>query len=479
MRYLVLVIETMATVCGLAPAGSATPLSTRPLAEVQVESGVLSGLEEGAVQAFLGIPYAEPPVGALRWRPPRSPAPWTGTLAADHFSASCMQRPRSGGPWTPEYRFVGPISEDCLTINIWTPAKTGSERLAVMMWIHGGSFKSGSGSVPIYDGRKLAARGIVVVTLNYRLGVLGFLAHPQLTAESEQHVSGNYGLMDIIAALKWVQRNIAAFGGDAQRVTLAGQSAGAYAVDLLKASPESSALFQRVITESGSAGRDIRWRNLNEAESRGARFLQALALPSIDALRQVPASKLYAPDNSGDAAPDGNFPPIADGVTIPSAGSAGSAAKLDDIAALSGFNADEHGSSRGSMNRAARLATSNSARATLVEWGRRRSAHSHMPLYLYLYDHAEPGTDSARWGAFHGAELPYVFDTLDAAPDRPYNTADRQIAYRMAGYWVNFVSTGTPNGRGLPNWPAFDAAAPAVMEIGDRYAILSSRSSRP
>jgi len=474
MSSLAAVIATMAMACGLAPAASAAPPSSGPMADALVESGVLSGVNEGDVEAFLGIPYAEPPVGSLRWRPPRSPAPWAGTRAADHFSASCMQRPRSIGPWTPEYRSVGPLSEDCLTINVWTPAKSGTERLAVMVWIHGGSFKSGSASVPLYDGRKLAARGIIVVTLNYRLGVLGFLAHPQLTAESGQRVSGNYGLMDIIAALKWVQRNIAAFGGDAQRVTLAGQSAGAYAVDLLEASPDATALFHQVITESGSAGRDIRWRSLNEAQIRGARYLQALAASSIDALRQVPAAQLYAPDNRGDAAPDRNFPPIEDGVTILGEGAARSAANLADTAALCGFNADEHGSLRASMNRMARLAASKGARAVLAEWGRRRSARSRTPLYLYLYDHAEPGPDSATWGAFHGAELPYVFDTLDAAPDRPFGAVDRKIAERMAGYWVNFVATGTPNGRGLPQWPAFDAAAPAVMEIGDRYAILSS-----
>ncbi len=440
------------------------------MAGARIESGLLAGVNEGDVEAFLGIPYAEPPEGSLRWRPPRSPAPWAGTRAADHFSASCMQRRRSAGPWTPEYRPVGPLGEDCLAINVWTPARTATERLAVMVWIHGGSFKSGSASTPIFDGRKLAARGIIVVTLNYRLGVLGFLAHPQLSAESAQRVSGNYGLMDIIAALGWVQRNIAAFGGDAQRVTLAGQSAGAYAVDLLEASPDAAALFQQAITESGSAGRDIRWRSLNEAQIRGVRYLQALGRSSIDALRRVPASRLYAPDSRGEAAPDRSFPPIVDGVTIPGEG----AVDIADIAALCGFNADEHGSLRASMNRSGRLAASKGARAVLVEWGRRRSARSSTPLYLYLYDHAEPGPDSATWGAFHGAELPYVFDTLDAAPDRPFVAVDREIAERMAGYWVNFVKTGTPNGRGLPQWPPFDAAAPAVMEIGDRFATLSS-----
>ena len=466
-----LMIATVVIVGAPAPAGSPTALPTKPLPEVRVESGMLSGLTEGPVQAFLGIPYAAPPVGALRWHAPQAPATWTGTLAADHFSASCMQRPQSGGPWTNEYRIPGPISEDCLTINIWAPAKTGNEHLATMVWIHGGSFKTGSGSVPIYDGRKLAARGIIVATLNYRLGVLGFLAHPQLTAESEQHISGNYGIMDIIAALKWLQRNIAAFDGDPQRVTIAGQSAGAFAADILEASPAARGLFHGVIAESGSTGRTIHWRSLIDAQERGERYLQALSLLSIDALRQVPATQLYAPAKSGDAAPDRNFPPIADGVTIMSESDAGPAANPIDIAALTGLDADEHGSLHASMSIAARLSMSKRARATLVEWGRRRAAHHQTPLYLYLYDHVEPGPQSTRWGAFHGSEIPYVFDTLDAAPGRPYTRLDREVAQCMAGYWVNFVNTGNPNGPGLPHWPAFDAAAPAVMEIGDRQAI--------
>ncbi len=469
MRYLAFVIATMITIGGLAPAGSAAVLPTKPVPEVQVDSGVLSGLGEGSVNAFLGIPYAAPPMGALRWRAPQPPASWTGTLAADHFSPSCMQRPRSGGPWTHEYRIPGPISEDCLTLNIWTPAKTGNERLAAMVWIHGGAFKSGSGSVPIYDGRTLAARGIIVVTLNYRLGVLGFLAHPQLSAESERKVSGNYGLMDIIAALQWLQRNIAAFGGDAQRLTIAGQSAGAFAVEILETSPLARGLFHQVIAESGSVGRDIHWRSLSEAERRGVRYLQARLQPSIDTLRQVPAAQLYAADSSGDAAPDQNFPPIADGITLPSTNDAASAVELD-VATLTGLNADENGAFHASMSAAARLAASRASRATLLDWARRRASQCQTPLFLYLYDHIEPGAEAARWGAFHAAEIPYVFGTFKAAPQRPYRAVDRQVARRMAGYWINFVKSGIPNGPGLPHWPAFDAAAPAVMEIGDRYA---------
>jgi para-nitrobenzyl esterase len=339
-----------------------------------------------------------------------------------------------------------------------------------MLWLHGGSFKTGSGSVQIYDGRKLAARGIIVATLNYRLGVLGFLAHPQLTAESAQHVSGNYGIMDIIAALEWMQRNIAAFGGDPRRVTIAGQSAGAFAIDILEASPAARGLFHGVIAESGPTGRTIHWRGLSEAEERGERYLKALSLPSVDALRQVPATQIYALDKSGDAAPDHNFPPIADGVTLPSDGDSGSAG-LPDIPTLTGLAADEHGPVHASSSAAARLAASRYARATLLEWGRRRAAHNQKSLYLYLYDHVEPGPESARWGAFHGSEIPYVFDTLDAAPDRRYGRADREVAHRLGGYWVNFVNSGNPNGPGLPHWAAFDAAAPAVMEIGDHYAV--------
>ena len=464
-------MTTLVGACGLASGAGAAAVPNRRSPEVRIESGVISGRNEGSVQVFLGIPYAAPPKGTLRWRAPQPPAPWTGTLAADHFSASCMQRPQSGGPWTSEYLIPGPVSEDCLTINVWTPAKTGDERLAAMVWIHGGSFKSGSGSVPIYDGRRLAARGIIVVTLNYRLGVLGFLAHPQLTAESGQHVSGNYGIMDTIAALKWLQRNIAAFGGDPQRITIAGQSAGAFAADILKASPAAGGLFNGVIAESGSAGRAIHWRTLSEAEDRGARYLLAWTAPSIDALREVPAAQLFALDAGGDAAPDSNFPPVADGVLIANEGAAGSTPDLSDVATLTGFNADEHGSLRASMSAAARLSASKRARATLVEWGRRRAARSSTSLYLYLYDHVEPGPDAARWGSFHGSEIPYVFDTLEAAPDRPYGRLDRRVVRRMAGYWVNFVNTGNPNGPGLPQWPAFDPAAPAVMEIGDRHAL--------
>ena len=452
----------------LAPTGSAAALP-QPFSEVRVEGGVLSGLNEGAVQAFLGVPYAAPPLGPLRWRAPQPPASWDGTLAADHFSPSCMQRPGAGGPWTHEYRIPGPISEDCLTVNIWTPAKTGRERLATLVWIHGGAFMSGSGSVPIYDGRTLAASGIIVVTLNYRLGVLGFLAHPQLTAESERQFSGNYGLMDMNAALQWLQRNIAAFGGDAQRVTIAGQSAGAFAVEFLETSSVARGLFHQVIVESGSAGRPPSWRSLSDAERRGARYLQARTLSSIDMLRQVPASQLYAAGNDGDAAPDRNFPPIADVVTLPRDSGATSAGQLADVATLTGLNADENGSYVATKSASARLGASKAARTTLLGWARRRAAQCRTPLYLYLYDHIEPGAESARWGAFHSAEIPYVFGTLEAAPQRPYSTADHEVARRMTSFCVNFVKTGNPNGPGLPHWQTFNAAAPAVMEIGDRY----------
>ena len=467
----VLVIAASLAFCGVLAPRSAMALPLKPSPEVRVEGGILSGIDQGPVRAFLGIPYAAPPLGDLRWRAPQPPASWSGKKAAVRFSASCMQRRQSGGPWTSEFRPRGPLSEDCLTINIWTPAGTATPPLAAMVWLHGGSFKTGSSSVPIYDGRHLAARGIIVATLNYRLGVLGFLAHPQLTAESELHVSGNYGLLDIIEALQWLERNIAAFGGDPKRVTIAGQSAGAFAVELLEAAPAARDLFQQAIAESGPTGHPIQWRGLAEAELRGTRYLQARGLASIDALRHVPATRLYAPGSRGDAAPDRNFPPIADGVIVPGDGATASG-EYHDIATLAGFNVDERGSHQAAAGIAARLAGSKGARDTLIEWGRRRAMHCRTSLYLYLYDHVEPGPQSARRGAFHGAELPYVFDTLDVADHRPFSAADREVAERMAGYWVNFVRSGTPNGPGMPNWPAFDAAAPAIMEIGDRLTAL-------
>lgn len=263
--------------------------------KVRVASGELSGLmnADGSVAMFKGIPFAAPPLGALRWRPPKPVAPWQGVFKADHFGANCMQDEiHELLPWTMEYQPQGPLSEDCLFLNIWTPETKADSKLPVLVYIHGGAFHGGSGNVPVHDGEALAKTGIVVVTINYRLGVLGFFSHPDLTAESDQHTSGNYGLLDQIAALQWVKQNIAAFGGDPAQVTIAGQSAGAFSVQALIASPLAKGLFRAAIAESGLGvgGRSV--PTVKEAEKVGSAVAKAAKAKSLRELRALPATTL-------------------------------------------------------------------------------------------------------------------------------------------------------------------------------------------
>ncbi|HWA85919.1 MAG TPA: carboxylesterase family protein, partial [Opitutus sp.] len=267
-----------------------------------------------AITVFKGIPYAAPPTGALRWRPPAPPLPWSGVRRADTFGPSAMQADvRSFGPWTGEYMFRNNVSEDCLTLNVWTPARNSGERHAVFVWIHGGAYFSGSGEVLLYDGEGLAQKGVVVVTINYRLGVFGFLAHPGLTAESPHHASGNYGLMDQIAALRWVRENIAAFGGDPHRITVGGQSAGADAVLHLLVSPEARGLFDRAIAQSGPWRHSANDPTLAEAEAEGAKFAAAIGAPSLAELRALPAAELLARYQAHEF----RFRPDVDGWVVP------------------------------------------------------------------------------------------------------------------------------------------------------------------
>jgi len=256
---------------------------------VKVDGGQISGTAATGVRVFKGIPFAAPPVGDLRWTPPQPVARWNGVRPADTFGAECVQEPYPAG--SPYARPVQPTSEDCLFLNVWTAAKAGDRR-PVMVWIHGGAWTRGSGSVASYDGTALAKKGVVVVTTNYRLGVFGFLAHPELTAESPQHASGNYAILDHVAALKWVQRNISAFGGDPGRVTIFGESAGSWSVNTVQATPLAAGLFHRAIGESG--GQFARTASLAEAEKAGAAFAAAAGAGSIKALRAVSADKLVS-----------------------------------------------------------------------------------------------------------------------------------------------------------------------------------------
>ncbi|HEX5084247.1 MAG TPA: carboxylesterase family protein, partial [Blastocatellia bacterium] len=312
--------------------------STRTVNDtVRVEGGLLEGVPSSgsSVHVFKGIPYAAPPVGDLRWRPPQPPAKWEGVRKADEFSDSCAQNlARSRNPWTAEFMSQSQAGEDCLCLNVWTAAKTGGERRPVFVWIHGGAFTEGSGEVAVYDGAELAKKGLVVVTINYRLGVFGFLAHPELTKESSRNASGNYGLLDVVAALEWTHKNIAAFGGDPRRVTVAGQSAGAFAVHALMASPLAKGLFHRAIAQSGS-GLGRRNRDLAEAEKDGVKFAESKGAHSIHELRAMSARDLTMGGGM-------RFGPVVDGWFLPADVEAIFAqGKQNDATILTGLTADE------------------------------------------------------------------------------------------------------------------------------------------
>ena len=475
---------------------------------VKTEGGLVSGApgKDASVVAFKGIPFAAPPVGKGRWAAPEPAKPWTGVRAGDKFAPSCIQGiVAERKPWTYEFMTHTEISEDCLYLNVWTAAAGASEKQPVLVYIHGGGFSEGSGAVPVYDGEGLAKKGVVVVTINYRLGALGFLAHPELTAESAHKASGNYGLMDQVAALQWVRRNVAAFGGDPTRVTIAGQSAGGMSVHSLMASPLAKGLFQRAVVESGGSSigpANNATRNLADAEREGVKFAQGKGANSLAELRAMTWQKLTEAPAAG-AGPM-RFAPIVDGYFLPmTARETVQKGKQNDVPTLTGANLGELGGIGGpgapvtaesfreqAQKRYGTLAdeflklypaaTDDEARASatasardqalvsLYLWSRERSKTAKTPAYLYLWDHTLPGPDAARFGAFHTSEVPYVLNTLYMS-DRPFTDADRQIAGMLSSYWANFAATGDPNGRGLAKWAAA-GATPEIMEVGDKTA---------
>jgi para-nitrobenzyl esterase len=463
----------------------------------------LAGIRQGSADAFLGVPYAAPPVGRNRWRAPQAAPRWEGIRPAKHFAASCWQviTPAGTGPWTHEYVPQGKAGEDCLYLNIWTPAADVRRRMPVLVWVPGGGFVSGSGSAAIYDGAGLAAQGIVVVTINYRLGLFGFFVTPALAAQAarEHEPAGNFGLQDVIAALQWVQRNIAAFGGNPDAITLGGQSAGAMAVHDLIVSPLATGLFQRAIAQSGLPDTSPTV-TLAAAEKAGEKVARSAGAPSPAALRAMTPRRLAAVARSAMRGP--LLVPIIDGVLLPAPPETllipGTFA---DVPILAGIDADESSAFStpvvGSMSQAAwkaalaktlgalapRFATLYPAGAgaerggslrqlhrdlglgALYAWSQAWSSHAHSPVYAYLFDHLEPGPRSSRWGIFHSSELPYVFGTLDAAPERHFTADDREISAQLMRYWVDFVKTGDPNAAGLPAWPAIEARDPEVMVL--------------
>jgi para-nitrobenzyl esterase len=479
---------------------------------LRIEGGQIADAAPDAsgVRVFKGIPYAAPPVGDLRWKPPQPVQPWSGVRAVSEWGPRCIQSSRLGDLDPLNKR----MDEDCLYLNVWTPATstpTAGKALPVMVWIHGGSNLNGAGSQPEFDGSRLATKGVVVVTLNYRLDVFGFLAHPELTKESGTGASGNYGLLDQIAALKWVQRNIGAFGGDPARVTLFGESAGAFDVSLLMASPLTKGLFVRAIGESGGSLTTITAfgpRPLQTGEQDGVKFADALGARSIAELRAKPAQAIL------DAAiknPITYAFGVVDGYVVPEHPSIIYAqGRQNDVPLLVGFNADE-----GSLFEARIKLPPNAppyadriraqfkdqadavlklyppgtpqeekASATALwgdeiiaygswAWAERTAASGKSPVYRYRFTRRPPSAPELSLypltapGVYHFAEVLYVFDNLHVMSDWSWHEADRKLADAMASYWTNFAKTGDPNGGDLPQWLPYKAGGGSqVMELG-------------
>jgi para-nitrobenzyl esterase len=469
--------------------------------KVKVESGWISGItgNGGSVKIFLGVPYAAPPAGDLRWRAPQPPVKWEGVRKSDSFCPACMQvQAHSRPPWTEEFMSQDSLSEDCLFLNIWTPAKTTADSLPVLVYIYGGGFSEGSGSVKVYNGEALAKKGIVAVTINYRLGILGFLAHPELTAESPDHASGNYALLDQVAALKWIRNNITAFGGDPTRVTISGQSAGAMSVNMLITSPLAKGLFHRAIAESGSSLGRMTMQSLKDAEVAGVRFMESKGAKSIADLRAMTYEQLTA-------VPEGQTPvrfffSNVDGYFLTDNPMAVlTKGTQNDVPTITGMNADEGSASpfygktplkeyKSQIEKTYQDKTKeflalypfrNDEEAGMVQkesardqsrvgtwmFAKFRARTAKTPMYIYYFDRAIPWPEHPEFGAFHTGEVPYVFNNLKMLY-RPWETADSLLAEQNSDYWVNFMTTGNPNGDGLPEWAPFDSTKTITQRLG-------------
>lgn len=456
-----------------------------------VEEGRLIGRAAGAVSSFKGVPYAAPPVGPLRWRPPRPHPGWDAARDAGASGAICVQPPANGDPG------VGPLpmSEDCLTLNVWTPTDRGDEPLPVMVWIHGGGYNNGSGTADLYDGANLAKRGVVVVTINYRLGRLGFFDHPALAAaRAPGEPAANYGVMDQIAALEWIRDNVSAFGGDPDSVTIFGESAGGAAVTQLMVAPAARGLFHRAVVQSGlgrqrSAALALDRPGRPSAQSLGRAWSRGAGLPAdvtAEALRALPAERLLAPmpafyrDNL-----------IIDGAVLTEdVVEAFAAGREAAVPLILGANSAEfwwiRPSDAGAYGGADDAMTEAEHDALLAAYGgpegydqhvvsdlvfneparllaRLHAANGH-PTYLYRFDVVPDSNPEPSGGATHASERPYVFDNLHTV-GRPMGERDDRAATAMADYWTTFAAKGNPNGPGRPAWPEFGAERDRLLEF--------------
>ena len=481
----------------LAPTAPAQKSS--PNYVVSTASGRLSGalVPNTKIVVYKGIPFGAPPVGKLRWRPPQPVHPWKGIRPAGHFSDSCVQQtPNQFLPWTPVFMTHRPVSEDCLYLNVWTPHASAHANLPVIVFIHGGAFNSGAGTIAIYNGTHLAQTGLVIVTINYRVGVFGFLAYPQLTAESPHHSSGNYGLLDQMAAVRWVRRNIRNFGGDPGRVTIWGQSAGAMSVEDLTLSPLSVGLFDRAQADSGIGITGFDLLSLQQAEAHGEQFAQRVGAHSLQELRAIPAAQLLADSRWTD-----RFSPDIDGWVLPAplrqltADGSGShvplvtgweandwllgSPRVHTVEAyqalahrLCGSLADEFlrlypASTAAQAEAMEKISSEDRDRVSMYLWAALRTASPGpaQPIYTYYFDRAIPWPQHSEYGAFHSGELPYFFHNLNRM-NRPWQPVDFRVSRQVSAYLKNFAATGDPNGSGLPRWPAFQPGSAVTMQLG-------------
>jgi para-nitrobenzyl esterase len=455
-------------------------------------AGAVRGVAQDGLEVFKGIPYAAPPIGALRWKPPAAAPAWNGVRDTLDFGASCLQpKPRPGSIYASPLKV---FSEDCLSLNVWTPAKAA--KAPVLVWIHGGSLIAGSSAEGMYDGAALAKRGIVVVSINYRLGVLGYMAHPELSAESPDHVSGNYGLLDQIAALKWVQRNIAAFGGDPANVTIAGESAGGLSILYLMASPPARGLFSKAIAQSAYMVstpdlKDARYGHI-PAETMGAATGAKLGAKTLADLRAMDAETL----TTGALMAGFQTFGAVDGKVLPKQlVDTFDAGEQAHVPILAGFNSGEIRSLRflappppadaAAYEKEIRARYADLAddflklypssdvaesvlltpRDALYGWTAERLVAKQtavgQPGYFYLFDHGYPAAEAAGLHGFHASELPYVFDTAKgtppAWPKTPDTPEEAKLTTAMGDYWASFAKDGAPKAAGQPTWKPYGA----------------------
>jgi para-nitrobenzyl esterase len=487
---------------------AALPRAASGADRVKIANGVIETTAEpvSGVRSFKGIPFAQPPVGDLRWREPQPVKNWTGVRNADQFGPRCMQRTGPGADYW--FRSNG-MSEDCLYLNVWTPAKSDRERLPVLVYIFGGGFQNGDGSEPRYDGGNMARKGIVAVTVNYRTNIFGFFSHPELTKESPHHASGNYGLLDQVAALEWVQRNIAAFGGDPKRVTIAGESAGSISVSALMASPLSRKLFAGAIGESGAMISSLPPRPLAVTEQEGVKFGASAGAESLKALRALTAEQIQEAQAKTSGV---RFSTTLDGYFLPKPLSdVFEAGEQSKVPLLAGSNSEEqparavlgaseptpenfanavkklYGERAGELLKVYAPATPDEvleaatdlASARFIahgtwKWTELQMKTGGKPVYRYFYTRTRPrflaadqapargdaagnrgGEPAVRRGAVHSAEIQYAMGNLDLDKRYAWEPEDYKVSEVMQEYFANFIKSGDPNGPGLPKWPQY------------------------